>query len=234
MVMQTGPSSPSPPPSTEQGIDKDITEAPEPSKDTNTPTDTLEREGVENCEPVENGREEPSLERENGEPVTPVAVETVEKQQTKEALLKVVPPPPPKQTSITSLFARQHMQQASRSPVNPSTDAAEPPPRKPKKTRLPLDSSSLPPAPKLSSVEEFVVVEKERTDENRDLTPLEMFQLRLMGQMTGAARQMGKKCDKGHGKREEEEGEGEKGDPVLKPLISDDVISKLKDRPGGH
>ena len=248
LTEQTQPS-PSPPPSnspadthTGEGIDEEATDARRlTAEDNSAPTSTVERVGVKNGEHVENDREELSQERENGESVTPGVFQTLDKQQTTDsgAVLdmkenKVDSQPrskvahPPKQTSITSLFAKQETRRSTLPSQPPST--VDPPERPPVKTRLPLVPSSLPPAPKLSSVDEFVVVEEERI-EPRNHTPVEKFQLRLIEQITGAARKAGKNGDnRGQGERgEEEEGEGVREE---KPLISDDVMSKLKDRPG--
>ena len=150
-----------------------------------------------------------------------------------------------KQTSLASLFAKQ-LRNAVHSQIVPATDADQL--TKQCKTPLATVSSSLPPAPKLSSVGEFVIKEEETPGERRVLTPLERFQQRLMQQMTGAGRGSPGDHEKGRGGRKEREGavmvkseageigeevgETGKGDGPPKPLISEDVISKLKDKPG--
>ena len=183
----------------------------------------------EEDEPVENGGTSSNQEREgNGESiVTESGPITVEEHQTRKKTDSHNLSKRPKQMSLKSLFART-TSISSQTPTT-ATDPAEPPSRP--RTRPSLAPSSLPPAPKLSSVEEFVSVEKEREREERVLTPLEMFQQKLVLQVSGRGRSVkGEGVESGRTVESVEE----KGDSVPKPLISDDVISKLKDRPGGY
>ena len=176
-------------------------------------------------EPVENGGT--SSNQGDGESiVTESGPITVEEHQTRKKSDSHNLSKRPKQMSLKSLFARS-TSISSQTPTT-ATDPPEPPSRP--KTRPSLAPSSLPPAPKLSSVEEFVSVEKEREREERVLTPLEMFQQKLVLQVSGRGRSVkGEGVESGRTVESVEE----KGDSVPKPLISDDVISKLKDRPGG-
>ena len=183
----------------------------------------------EEDEPVENGGTSSNQEREgNGEGegiVTETGPTTVEEHQTRKKTDSHILSKRPKQMSLKSLFARTTTS-SSQTPTT-ATDPAEPPSRP--RTRPSLAPSSLPPAPKLSSVEEFVSMERER--EERVLTPLEMFQQKLVLQVSGRGRMVkGEGVESGRTVESVEE----KGDSVPKPLISDDVISKLKDRPGGY
>ena len=173
----------------------------------------------------------------------------VEQPQEKQRSKSPSPPqtvPHKKQRSLKSLFEKQ-LKTTAQSQVAP-TDL-----EKNEKTSLisaAAISSSLPPAPKLSSVEEFVVgttASDETAGESRVLTPLEQFQLKLMGQMAGPpgdiTRGVGREREREReagvdgGRMEaggEETGEDDKIERgnVQKPLISDDVISKLKSKPG--
>ena len=180
----------------------------------------------EEGKPVENGGTSSNQERDGESIVTESGPTTVEEHQTRKKSDSHNLSKRPKQMSLKSLFARTTTI-SSQTPTT-ATDPAEPPSRP--KTRPSLAPSSLPPAPKLSSVEEFVSVEKEREREERVLTPLEMFQQKLVLQVSGRGRSVkGEGVESGRTVESVEE----KGDSVPKPLISDDVISKLKGRPGG-
>ena len=167
---------------------------------------------------------------------------------------------PSKQLTLATLFAKQlksaplsqTLPPTSQSPATLSQDQSswkKPPPN----THLPhLISSSLPPVvaaaatPKLSSVEEFVMgEEKVDGDLDRELTPLEQFQRKILRQFhPGSQHRIKDRREEGVVVRGEEgegegEGEGEEGREreegtvgTLKPLIPDDVITKLKDKPG--
>ena len=159
--------------------------------------------------------------------------------------------PPPglqKQRSLVSLFAKQ-CQKTSQSQIVPAntTISTEQLNSKHSQTTL-LHSSSLPPSPKLSSAEDFVIGETSgghTTAESPALTPLERFQQRLIQQMTasqpscrdherGGREESGEMVEDEGGETGEggEGGKSGKSEGVPKPLISDNVISKLKDKPG--
>ena len=245
------PSAPTRPTETSVEVTTDAGTTAEDCKENHAATEAVPGKEEGNGVPDENGEEELTSEgvvatgpMEEQQPKEKEEQQPEEKEAGSQTLSKV--PQPPKQMSITSLFARQQQQQQQQQEEEEEEEAdvttthsqtstdPDNPPARPGKTKLPLISNSLPPAPKLSSVEEFVAVENEKTD--RDLTPLERFQQRLMQQMTGAGEHVGRSCGKGQKveeEREEEDGDGTK-EFALKPLISDDVISKLKDKPGGH
>ena len=174
---------------------------------------------------------------------TSTETQSVEEDQGRRSNSPTVPlPAPQKQRSLVSLFAKQFKKTAQSQivPTTTTTTCTEQLSSKHRQTSLP--SSSLPPAPKLSSVEDFVIGERV---ESPVLTPLERFRQRLIQQVT-ASQPPAQDHERGGGEESgemvegggREVGEGEedeknvKGEVVLKPLISDDVISKLKDKPG--
>lgn len=154
--------------------------------------------------------------------------------QMKEVERSNTPPPTSlKQRSLTSLFAKQ-LQETDRSqqvstPTTSLSTTNQPETLLSNTTDPPktlLSSTSHTPAPKLSSAKDFLLSNVTETEE---LTPLEVFQQKLMHQITSSQLPQ----EGGGGRGGEGEGEGVEGrTEVAKPLISDDVISKLKDKPG--
>ena len=152
--------------------------------------------------------------------------------------------PVKQQRSLASLFAQQLKKENKKKTVqsqqvtaDTSTDTTEPLTQS--ETVLSTVSSSLPSAPKLSSLTDFVLGDEAgdatESGESRVLTPLENFQQRLLQQMNCSQPPK----TRGNGGVKEmvllgevvgEEGNGEAA--TCKPLISEDVILKLKDKPG--
>ena len=182
--------------------------------------------------------------RERGQPV----VKTDHPREARRSKTPTLRPPPTapvkQQRSLASLFAQQLKKenkkkaaQSQQVTTDTSTDTTEPLTQS--ETVLSTVSSSLPSAPKLSSLTDFVLGDEAgdatESGESRVLTPLENFQQRLMQQMICS--QPHKTRGKGGvkemvllGEVVGEEGNGEAA--TCKPLISEDVISKLKDKPG--
>ena len=151
--------------------------------------------------------------------------------------------PQPRQGTITSLFTRQLKKAALEKPAVGSAasagtdEALETPPSKPP-----------PPAPTLSSVDEFLLAGEDEVTfgvEVRELTPLERFQQKVIEQMSCSQRQSGGVGREGMVTGEEGTGEGEKvveregGEKVKNvsspsQLIPENTILKLKDKPGEH
>ena len=177
-----------------------------------------------------------------------VVVEDQTKEERRAKSPTLPPPAPQKQRSLASLFAKQ-LKKTAQSQQAPTATMSTSNTEQLTQSRTVLLNipSSLPPAPKLSSVEDFILNEANdlagSVVEGRELTPLERFQQKLMQQMTPS--QPPNEREKGGGRvsvvmvegGEEEVGEEEGGkmgesEVTPKPLISDDVILKLKDKPG--
>ena len=211
-----------------------------------------DREGLENV-PVQSLYKQQSHNESETPNVSEISSAVVENERRKEKLNALSLP---KQQNLSIMFAKQlnntpqpqimpTISTTAHSTTQSANSDSEHLNKHPNTKLLPLISSTLlPPAPKLSSVEEFVLREEEKTsaDLDRELTPLEQFQQKLMEQMSGWRRNHEScvvKEEDGRDKDEEKEGESriENGEmmsccSVPKPLIPSDVISKLKDKPG--
>lgn len=153
-------------------------------------------------------------------------------------------PPQHRQGTITSLFTRQLRKAALEKPAVTSAAVA----RTDEALELP-PSRPAPPAPTLSSVDEFLLAGEDEVTfgvKVRELTPLEKFQQKVIEQMSSSQQQSGGVGGEGMVTREEQTGEGESvvegegGEKVRKntsgpsQLIPENTILKLKDKPGEH
>lgn len=140
---------------------------------------------------------------------------------------KALPPTSQKQRSLTSLFSRQFKEAEQSQQVSIPTTAVS---NTDHSKTLPPDIPI--PAPKLSSAQDFLLIEASDANETVELTPLEEFQQKALQQMTSSQLSKGKGEMGGGREGEGEEEVSKEMEVTFKPLIPEDVISKLKDKPG--